>query len=59
MSKNMFKQIVKQKCEENGLEYFNHCIKSKGKEINYEKLEMKNYLPSESFLTLQEKKRSF
>jgi hypothetical protein len=59
MSKNMFKQIVKQKCGENGLEYLKHCIKSKGKEINYEKLEMRNYLASESFLTLQEKKEAF
>ena len=59
MSKNMFKQIVKQKCEENELEYLKHCIKLKGKEMNYEKLEMRNYLASESFLTLQEKKEAF
>ena len=38
MSKNMFKQIVKQKCGENGLEYLKHYIKSKGKEMNYEKI---------------------
>ena len=59
MSKNMFKQIVKQKCEENGFDNLKHCIKSKGKEMTYEKLEMKNYLASESFLTLQEKKEAF
>ena len=59
MSKNVFKQIVKQKCEENGLEYLKHCIKSKGKEMNYEKLEIRKYLASESFLTLQEKKEAF
>ena len=56
MSKNVFKQIVKQKFEVNGLEYLKHCIKSKGKEM---KLEMRNYLASEFFLTLQEKKEAF
>ena len=59
MSKNMFKQIIKQRCEENILEYRKYCIKLKGKERNYEKLKMRNYLASESFFTLQEKKEAF
>ena len=58
MSKTMFKKIVKQKCKDNALKYLKHHIKSKGKETQYDNLEMRKYLSSESFLTLQEKKRN-
>ena len=40
MSKNMFKNMVKQKCEECGLYYLKHHIKSKGK--RYDKHAFKN-----------------
>ena len=59
MSKNMFKKMVKQKCEQSGLEYLKHQIKSKGKEITYLYLEMRKYLSSDSLLTIQEKKEAF
>ena len=59
MSKNMFKNMVKQKCEECGLNYLKHHIKSKGKEMTYMHLEMRNYLSSDSLLTVQEKKEAF
>ena len=59
MSKNMFKKIVKQKCEESGLTYLKCHIKSKGKEMTYIQLDMRNYLSSNSLLTIQEKKKPF
>ena len=59
MSKYMFKNFVKKKCEENGLEYLKRHIKSKGKEMIYMNMEMRNYLSSNSILTIQEKKEAF
>ena len=45
--------------EETGLKYLKHYIKSKGKEIDYSKLEMRHYFESYYLLTLQEKKEAF
>jgi hypothetical protein len=59
MSKSSFKTLVKQKCEECGLEYLKKHIKSKGKEMVYMHIEMRNYLSSNSTLTIQEKKGAF
>ena len=55
---SMFKNMVKQKCEECGLNYLKHHIKSKGKEITYMHLEMRKYLSRDSLLTIQEKKEA-
>ena len=59
MSKSSFKTLVKQKCEECGLEYLKKHIKSKGKEMVFMHIEMRNYLSSNSTLTIQEKKEAF
>ena len=59
MSKLMFKNVVKKACENNALKYLKLHIKSKGKEISYDKMELKHYLVSSSSLTLQEKKELF
>ena len=56
MPKSSFKRLVKQKCEENALMFLKLHIKSKGKDITYEELEMRNYLKNKSLLRLQEKK---
>ena len=48
--------VVRKKSEESGLEYLKEHIKSKGKEIIFMNIEMKNYLGSNSILTIQEKK---
>ena len=56
MPKSSFNRLVKQKCEENALMFLKLHIKSKGKDITYEELEMRNYLKNKSLLRLQEKK---
>ena len=59
MTKTMFKNLVKEKTEKNSLQFLKLHIKSKGKEIEYSEVEMKQYLASLSILTLQEKKEVF
>ena len=59
MTKLSFKKLVKKSCEENALNYLKLHIKSKGKELNYYKMELTHYLSSSSHLTLQEKKELF
>ena len=59
MSKLMFKNVVKKACENISLKYLKLHIKSKGKEISYNQMELKHYLDSSSSLTLQEKKELF
>ena len=45
--------------EETGLIFLKYNIKSTGKSIEYTHLEMRNYLTSNSLLTIQEKKEAF
>ena len=59
MCHGSFKKLVKETTEQNALEFLKHHIKSKGKEIVYNKIELKHYLASTSSLTLQEKKEVF
>ena len=59
ISKLTFKKVVKEACEDNALKYLKLHIKSKGKEISYNQIELKHYLDSSSVLTLQEKKELF
>ena len=59
MTKLSFKKLVKKACEDNALKYLKLHIKSKEKEIQYENLELRHYLASDSLLTLQEKKELF
>ena len=44
MPKSSFKKLVKEQCKAAALKYLKCQIKSKGKEITYEDLEMQNYL---------------
>ena len=53
------KKQVKEKVEETGLMFLKDNIKSTGKSIEYTHLEMRNYLTSNSLLTIQEKKEAF
>ena len=54
-----FKTFVKKHVEETAFKYLTLCIKSKGKELQYTELKMKNYLLADSELTLQQKKKHF
>ena len=54
-----FKKVVREACEENALKYLKLHIKSKGKELKYNQMELRHYLTSSSHLTLQEKKDLF
>ena len=59
MSKMSFKHLVKKHIEETSLKYLKLHIKSKGKELQYTEMKMKNYLLADSELTLQQKKEAF
>ena len=59
MSKNMFKNHIKKKIETEAFIYLKSQIKSKGKEIEYEKIEMQDYLKPESELKIVEKQDIF
>ena len=50
---------MKEHIEKTALKNLKLQIKSKGKELSYEKLEMQNYLKSDSDLNLEEKKVAF
>ena len=53
-----FKNLVKKHIEETALNYLKLHIKSKGKELQYTEIKMKNYLLADSELTLQQKKEA-
>ena len=53
------KSVIKEQIEKTALKNLKLQIKSKGKELSYEKLEMQNYLKSDSDLNLEEKKVAF
>ena len=57
MGKNKFKSLVKNQTKAKGLEYLLQikASQSKGKELSYEKLELQNYLSSQSNLSIKDK----
>ena len=60
MTKNKFKNILKEKIKENALEYLLRKQGSKGKEMKYKCLEMADYLqPFDNVLTIEEKQYVF
>ena len=59
LSKFTFKSLIKESIENAALKNLKLQIKSKGKEVTYQKLEMQNYLKSDSNLNLEEKKVAF
>ena len=58
-SRFTFKNILKDHIEKAALKNLTLRIKSKGKEITYDRIEMQNYLKSDSELSLEEKKLNF
>ena len=58
MTKNRFKNLLKQRIKENALSYLINMQGSKGKEISYNEIQMKDYLLPFNNLTIPEKKKS-
>ena len=58
MSKNTFKNYIKKKVEIGALNYLESQIKSKGKELEYTKIEIQCYLRPDSKLNIAEKQKN-
>ena len=54
----MLKNLLKQRIKENALSYLINMQGSKGKEISYNEIQMKDYLLPFNNLTIPEKKKS-
>ena len=60
MSENMFRNILNRRIKENALKYLTERQKSKGKPIQYLKIQMAEYLlPKTSKLTISQKQKLF
>ena len=59
MSKSQFKKLVTKNIENKALLYLKSQIKSKGKEIEYENIELQDYLRPEAKLKIKEKQDIF
>ena len=58
MSQNIFKNYIKKKVEIGALNYLKSQIKSKGKELEYNKIEIQSYLRPDSMLNIAEKQNN-
>ena len=59
MPKNKFKKIIREKCQELGFEYLSKKRGSKGREIDYKKIEIAEYLLPNDEIDIDEQRTIF